>query len=195
MMADHAATERVDEGDNPAPASSAREPGDSVELEPGTEQFIEGMGLYFERLAIPRIGGRILGLLMLADRPLTLDEMARVLRVSRASVSTNARLSVAVGMVEHVSLPGDRRDYYAFSPNAWTRRIEVALPLLDLMRGLAEQGLAGLDPANSTGRDRLQMAIEFCDFYRGETEATIAHWREYLARRANRSDCPGNGPR
>src|SRR5260221_7599803 len=26
-------------------------------LEPGAQQFVEGMGLYFERLGIPRIGG------------------------------------------------------------------------------------------------------------------------------------------
>jgi hypothetical protein len=158
-----------------------------TKLGPGAQQFVEGMGLYFERLAIPRIGGRILGLLMLAERPLTLDDMARALRVSRASVSTNARLSVAVGMVEHISLPGDRRDYYVFSRNAWTRRIEVALPVLDLMRRLAEEGLAALDPVHATGRARLQMALDFCDFYRRETEETIARWKEHLA---GREDVP-----
>src|SRR5439155_617535 len=75
-------------------------------------EFIEAVGLFFERLGIARIGGRILGLLMLAERPLTLDEMAGLLLVSRASISTNARMSVAAGLVEHVSWPGDRRDYY-----------------------------------------------------------------------------------
>jgi predicted transcriptional regulator len=156
----------------------------------GVVQFIEGMGLYFERLGVPRIGGRILGLLMLAERPLTLDDMARLLKVSRASVSTNARMSVAVGMVEHVSLPGDRRDYYVFSPNAWTRRIEAALPLLDLMRRLAEQGLAAVDPENSIGRDRLQMAIDFCAFYHREAESIIARWEQYRTERSGSADGP-----
>jgi hypothetical protein len=155
------------------------------ELEPGAQHFVEGMGLYFERLGIPRIGGRILGLLMMAERPLTLDEMARALKVSRASVSTNARTSVAVGMVEHVSLPGDRRDYYTFSPNAWTRRIEIAFPLFDLLERLAEQGLEALDPQNTIGRDRLQMAIEFCQFYRRESEAGLARWKEHIAARTD----------
>jgi predicted transcriptional regulator len=163
------------------------------ELGPGAQQFVEGMGLYFERLGVPRIGGRILGLLMLAERPLTLDDMARALKVSRASVSTNARMSVAVGMVEHVSLRGDRRDYYAFSPDAWTRRIEVVLPLLDLLRRLAEQGLPALDPENTTGRDRLLMAIEFCDFYRHETEASVARWKEHVAGRTGAPRRPPGG--
>ncbi len=151
------------------------------ELGSGARQFIEGMGLYFERLGIPRIGGRIFGLLMMAQRPLTLDDMASALKVSRASISTNARMSVAVGMVEHVSLPGDRRDYYALSPNAWTRRMESALPQLDLLRRLAEQGLAALDADNQTGRARLEMAIEFCDFYEREILDSIARWKERIA--------------
>src|SRR5260221_5977976 len=41
-------------------------------LEPGAQQFVEGMGLYFERLGIPRIGGRTLRLLLLAPPPPTL---------------------------------------------------------------------------------------------------------------------------
>lgn len=155
--------------------------GGSDGLDPGAARFVEGMGLYYERLGVPRIGGRILGLLMIAERPLTLDDMARALKVSRASISTNARMNVAVGMVEHVSLPGDRRDYYTFSPGAWTRRIETAVPLLEVMRRLAEQGLDAIDPENVTGRERLSTAIEFCDFYKRESEASLARWKERIA--------------
>lgn len=183
---------RIDTGDTGDASSGTGDPAAQDALDPGAQQFVEGMGLYFERLGIPRIGGRILGLLMLAERPLTLDEMAHALKVSRASVSTNARMSVAVGMVEHVSLPGDRRDYYSFSPNAWTRRIEAALPLFDLLGRLAEQGLATLDPENTTGRMRLETAIDFCDFYRRETEMSAARWKGHLAQHDDAIGRAGN---
>jgi DNA-binding transcriptional regulator GbsR (MarR family) len=67
--------------------------------------FIEGMGLYFEDFGVPRIAGRLLGLLLVTNRPLSLEEVATTLGVSRASVSTNARLILATGLVERVSLP------------------------------------------------------------------------------------------
>ncbi len=41
------------------------------ELTPPLHRFIEGMGLYFENQGIPRIGGRMLGLLMIAHWPLS----------------------------------------------------------------------------------------------------------------------------
>ena len=120
----------------------------------------------------------------MAERPLTLDEMAAMLLVSRASISTNARMSVAVGMVEHVSLPGDRRDYYAFGPRAWEHRLQVGIPTLQALRRIAEQGLAAVGPENALARERLREAIDFCEFYEAELLATIERWRERVARRA-----------
>src|SRR5215471_6211969 len=46
-------------------------------------RFVEGMGRYFEQFGISRIGGRILGFLMLAEEPVSLDDMATTLSVSR----------------------------------------------------------------------------------------------------------------
>ena len=71
-------------------------------LSPGMQQFIERMGIYFEHLELPRITGRILGLLMVADRPLSLDNMAAALQVSRASASTNIRMAIHFGAAELV---------------------------------------------------------------------------------------------
>src|SRR5260221_1341415 len=58
-------------------------------LEPGAQQFVEGMGLYFERLGIPRIGGRILRLFILAQGPPTLDDMGPGPKVRPRPVRTN----------------------------------------------------------------------------------------------------------
>ena len=145
-------------------------------------RFIERMGLYYEHLGVPRIGGRILGLLMMARRPLTLDDMASMLRVSRASISTNARMNVAVGMVRHVSLPGDRRDYYVFSPNAWEERLAIGKPTTIELRNIVKEGLSALAPTNHEGRARLIETLAFCDLVEAATEQMMAQWRERLGR-------------
>jgi hypothetical protein len=49
-------------------------------LTPELSQFIDGMGMYFESQGIPRIGGRMLGALMIAHWPLSAEDLALLLR-------------------------------------------------------------------------------------------------------------------
>jgi DNA-binding transcriptional regulator GbsR (MarR family) len=77
-----------------------------------TAAFIERMGLALELDGLPRIAGRIFGLLLVSEDCRSLDDLAAELRVSKASVSTNARLLEQRGVLERNSRPADRRDYY-----------------------------------------------------------------------------------
>ena len=75
-------------------------------------RFIEGMGLALEEDRLPRIAGRLVGLLILSPQPLRFDHLAERLGVSRGSISTNTRLLENMGVIERVTRPGDRRDYF-----------------------------------------------------------------------------------
>lgn len=76
------------------------------------ERFIERMGLAAEEDRLPRIAGRIWGLLVLEGGPLSIDDIAEKLSVSRASVSTNARRLESLHILAKAAKPGDRRDYF-----------------------------------------------------------------------------------
>lgn len=86
-------------------------------------EFAESVGLRFDALGLPRIGGRIFGLLVVSPRPLSLDEIASVLNISRASVSINTRLFIANGSMEIRAVPGDRRQYYAMRKDVFFTRL------------------------------------------------------------------------
>lgn len=144
----------------------------------GAEAFIEGVGRYFEELGVPRIGGRILGLLMVAERPLTLDEIARTLQISRASVSTNARLVIAANLVERTGRTGDRRDYYVFGRRAWAGALEADINVMRTLERLTEEGAASLDPANAIGHARLREAAAFARFCAAELGGMAERWRQ-----------------
>ncbi|MGZ3461220.1 MAG: GbsR/MarR family transcriptional regulator [Archangium sp.] len=150
---------------------------DSVSAE--EERFIESMGLFFERQGVPRIGGRILGLLLLTEKPLALGELARLLRVSPASVSTNVRQLQAGGLVDPASIPGDRRHYYVFNSAGWGHRLELALSAMEALGGLCQNALAGPELRN---RHKLHEAVEFCDFYREELAGAAERWRARFTR-------------
>ena len=96
-------------------------------MHPKTRQFIERIGLLTESEGLPRIAGRIFGLLLVTPGECSLDDMAETLGVSKASISTDARRLEHFGIVVRTSRPGDRRDYYAIAPNALRHSLERKL--------------------------------------------------------------------
>jgi DNA-binding transcriptional regulator GbsR (MarR family) len=92
-----------------------------------TRQLIERIGVLHESEGLPRIAGRIFGLLLVTPGECSLDDMAETLGVSKASISTDARRLEQVGIVTRTSRPGDRRDYYAITPNALRQSLETKI--------------------------------------------------------------------
>lgn len=158
---------------------------DIPSLSPEQQRFIESLGLYFEQYQVSRIGGRLVGLLTLLGGPFTLDQMAGALGVSRASVSTNMRVLVNLGLADHLSLPGDRRDYYRFADNAWQQGMDARIAGTRVLRRIGEQGLAAVAPDNPVGRVNLEELVDFCDFMIEDMEGVIGRWQ---ARRALNTD-------
>jgi len=145
-------------------------------LTPELLRFIHSMGVYFESYGIARIGGLILGLLMVAHEPLSAEEIATTLKVSRASVSTNFRILLTSGLAEKVMLHGDRTSYYAFPTTAWELAIQVSTQSVIALKRLAEQGLQAVDAGDSV-QTRLQQTIEFCDMQVEYNQKMIVEWR------------------
>jgi len=145
-------------------------------LTPELTKFVENMGLYFENQGVPRIGGRIMALLILAHKPLSAEDLASNLKVSRASVSTNVRLLMGSGIVEKISLPGDRTVCYVFSEEAWERRTVAAIQTVAGFRKIFEQGLSALPSGDPSRRD-MEKAIEWVDLVNGIWQKVLDEWR------------------
>src|SRR5918993_4637648 len=91
------------------------------------QRFVERMGLVWEQEGIPRIAGRIFGFLLLQEDACSLDDMAASLGVSKASISTDARRLEQLQLIQRVSRPGDRRDYYSIAPDVPLRALELKI--------------------------------------------------------------------
>src|ERR671924_1550649 len=98
-----------------------------VAMDAATTNFIERMGLVLESDGLPRIAGRMFGLLLISPDPHSLDDLAADLKVSKGSVSTNARLLEQRGLLERVCRPADRRDYYSVPSELFTRTMAQRL--------------------------------------------------------------------
>jgi DNA-binding transcriptional regulator GbsR (MarR family) len=160
----------VDEADNPGDSTPP------IGVQPGISQFIENMGLHYEAYDVPRIGGRILGLLMANPNPMTSEEMSDILQVSRSSISTNLKTLQMTGLVERVSLPGDRCDYYVYSEEAWLRILEMRLEQVLSMKDAAEEGLQSLEE-DHPAKQRIQEMLEWADMIKGAYERMSSEWQ------------------
>lgn len=142
------------------------------------QDFIEKMGLQSERDGFPRTAGRLFGLLILEEGPFSLDELVERLSVSKASISTNARLLEQSGIAERTTRPGDRRDFYRLAPDAIRRVFSTARTRMREVRELLARTREALpEDANDT-RSRIAEMHDFYDFMGTEFDALIERWNE-----------------
>src|SRR5437773_2642922 len=89
-----------------------------------TRMFVEKLAVLLETDGMPRVAGRLFGLLLVSAEPRSLDELAKQLGLSKASISINARLLEEKGLVERVGRQADRRDYYRIAEDILERTLE-----------------------------------------------------------------------
>src|SRR5512135_255295 len=131
-------------------------------LTPELHRFIQHMGGYFESSGVPPIGGRILGLLMIAHEPLSAEDIASVLNVSRASISTNFRVLAAAGLAERYTSHADRTTYYVFPDTAWEQAMVLGARRAQSFKRIVQGGLAAL-PDKDAARMHLLRGVEYSD--------------------------------
>ena len=86
------------------------------EIQHGT---METLGKITSFWGFSKIMGQLYGLLYLSPKPLTLDEMAESLAISKGNVSVNIRALERWSMVKPVWVKGDRKDYYEAETDFW----------------------------------------------------------------------------
>ena len=156
-------------------------------MSPDEAAFVDRMGLFFELAGGPRTMGRVYGWLLICDPPeQSLTELADVLSVSKASVSTTARQLQDGGMVERLPSP-TRRHLYRVTPGGFTSVLGTQASRMRLGVEAAEFGLSVLGPERAEQRERVEDFGDFCEFS-GEVfrEEFMRMWAEYRAKRTHR---------
>jgi biotin operon repressor len=149
-----------------------------LKLTPQLHRFIQQMGGYFESSGVPPIGGRILGLLMIAHEPLSAEDIASILNVSRASVSTNFRVLAAAGLAERFTSHADRTTYYAFPDTAWEQAMVLGARRAQSFKRIVDDGLAAM-PENDAARWHLLRGSEYADLVIEFFQRQIDEWRTH----------------
>lgn len=144
------------------------------------KKFVEEVGIVFEQTGLPRMAGRVLGRLLIADPPhQSADELAEALTASKGAISTATRHLVQCGLVERISLPGVRHYYFRIQANAWQHMIRRSIvDEIKMVRQLAEHGLELL--ANKTPLTPLAEMLAVYTFMEREVPALLERWEREI---------------
>lgn len=158
-------------------------------MSPDESEFVDRMGLYFEKVGGPRTMGRIYGWLMICEPPhQSLTELAAALGVSKASISTVVRQLHEAGMVERIPA-STRRHQYRITPGGWTNVLRAQVARGRIAIDAAEFGLSKLGSDRPRQREQLAEFRDFFSFLESDADALVERWEAY------QRDTGGHQPR
>lgn len=139
-------------------------PGRDTEPDPPSQpSFPDSIAELFEAHGWPRLVGRVLGELLLAEPPyLSTAQLCERLDTSKGHLSSAITMLEAMRMVERFGVSGTRQHHYRLTPDAFVRAMHGAGEPTATLADLADRALAEV-PTDSRAHHEL---TRMRDFYR-----------------------------
>ena len=141
--------------------------------------YIEEVTLVLEQTGLPRTASRILAWLLVCHPPeQTMNDLMDALQMSKSSVSAATQSLIQFKLIERVSLPRKRRDYYRIQRGVWTRLLAARVAEISRLREVADKGLGFIENTDTTSIQRLREMHEYVTFLEEEWQQLVEHWEE-----------------
>jgi len=143
---------------------------------PAEQRFAEDAGLMFDQWSLPRMAGRVWGLLIVTEEPqLSSLDLAERLGTSAASISSATRYLLQNNLIDRVRVPGERREFFTLTPTSlrsiYLRRIAAVAD----MHRMAERALTSFEDRPVAHR-RLSEMHDFYEWLELELAAVLRRW-------------------
>ena len=120
---------------------------------------------------------RIYAAVMLAPgEGLSSSELASVVGVSKASVSTATQFLVGTALLERYRVPGSRETHYRILRDSWGPLLARKFTLMTAVTRTVEEALDYTD--SKPARERLEEMREAYSFFEAEFATILEHWNE-----------------
>ncbi len=116
-----------------------------MELSPNIQSFVFHFGEMGSRWGFNRTVGQMFALLVVTEKPLSANDLASALNISRGNVSMGMKELQSWRLVQVSHVPGDRKEYYRVTGSIW----DLANTIFD------ERKKREVDPTLSLLRDNL----------------------------------------
>lgn len=151
-----------------------------TDLDEATRAFIEDFAYAWGAAGNPRMDGRVLGLLLIVDRPyLSSAQIADLLKASTGAVSMSTRALMNLGFIKHHSVPGDRSHHFRTEEDVWGSFLAGERDYLSRISSTIEFGLDTLPDGAEHPRTRLNTARRYMTWLASYHRKMLADWQAY----------------
>ena len=146
----------------------------------GQREFIEKMGVSFERSGATPMLGRVWGALLVSTTgPMSAEELATALGASRGAISHATRQLTDLLFIEKFRKPGDRKDYFRTTPQSLVKASRRRLHELQHLRELFQDGIAAMEGAGQGATKNLETGVEFLEMWESTLETFFTEWQQH----------------
>ncbi len=140
--------------------------------------YIEESGLLFEQFGMTRMAGRIFGYLVVSDKEqVSFDEIKEALQASKGSISGVTKQLIAVGFIQPITLPGDRKTYFKLTEANPGKIIKARFSLFAKFSELTQKG-KGLKSKDDDVSAWLEETSMFYTWIIDEVDKVIEKWEK-----------------
>ena len=149
-----------------------------MSLSPEQREFIDDFVALWDQFGGNPAQGRILALLYVSERAeLAATDIVEALGISRGSVSQTTRQLVQLRLVQRISKPGDRRDFYRVDPNAWSEAARAERARIGTFLNVLRRGLTVHNTSPPERQRPLINSIAFLEDYDAALGAFLESWK------------------
>ncbi|SIT77352.1 GbsR/MarR family transcriptional regulator [Pontibacter indicus] len=147
-----------------------------------TEQqlsLIEEFGVYQENNGFQPAVARVMGLLLVCDRPeLTFDEISEALSISKSATSNALNMLLNTGHIEYTTFPGDRKRYFRIKSSNWSEFFVKKMDDLSYLSTLLKRVLDVRKRDLPIYDAKLNDFISFLDYMKDRMPSLIEEWQK-----------------
>lgn len=146
--------------------------------------LIEDFGNGYVKFGHSELMGRVVGLLLFSDEPLTADEMSERLETSKSPVNQIARRLEELNLIRRVWVKGDRKHYYRIADDVFLQAGVNLSRLFEENLQIAEKHLRGLvkkyTAANKDEKNKLRPHLERLFLMREFHQREVESYRRFI---------------
>jgi DNA-binding transcriptional regulator GbsR (MarR family) len=139
------------------------------------QRFIDAVGAFFTRYGAAATLGRVFALLLTGDEPLSLDDIAARLGISKSGTSVATRDLERMGLVRRQVSRGTRRILYEACDDM-AAIFDAQFARISQQRSLFSEAEPLVHSARA--RTRLRRMLDLHDFFLSESAGIVERWRQ-----------------
>jgi hypothetical protein len=150
--------------------------------EDGVRRFVEQIAMLFADWGFPRMAGRVLLTLMVAEeRGLTATELGDRLDASPAAISGAVRYLGQIGLAVREPVPGSRSDLHRLPDDAWYLSTATTTGLYAQIITAADDAVEPLGGPDTAAGVRVAEMRDFFTFVQREMAGLLDRWKQSRA--------------